>query len=239
MLYINIPEELKDNNNFRFLGAYITADLTLCVYEEWDEQPYLLEIIRTSLDRGMSAKKAILSLIDAITRDDFTVLGEIEDRIALMEDSISGDVIESGIKEISSLRLKIRPMKRFYEHLIDTFEDLNENGNGFFTDTDLKYASRTYGRIERLYKTVLNLRDYITQVREAYQAQMDIGLNRIMKTFTVITAIFLPLTLLAGWYGMNLKMPEYGWKYGYLFAVGLSIMVVIACFIFFKKKKWF
>ncbi|MDR0197282.1 MAG: magnesium transporter [Oscillospiraceae bacterium] len=239
MLCINIPEELKDMNSFRFFGAYITAEFILCVYEEWEELPYLVEIIRAGIGKGISFKKAVLSLIDVILRDDFTVLGNIEDMIADLEDCVSKGDVELKIWEISSLRRKILPMKRFYEHLIDMVEDLDENENGFFTDTELKYASRILGRIDRLYRTVTNLRDYVTQVREAYQAQMDIGLNRIMKTFTVITAVFLPLTLLAGWYGMNLKMPEFEWRFGYLLPIGLSLSIVTFSLIIFKKKKWF
>jgi magnesium transporter len=86
---------------------------------------------------------------------------------------------------------------------------------------------------------VLNSRDYVSQVREAYQAQVDIDQNTIMKVFTVITSIFLPLTLLVGWYGMNLRMPEFSWDYGYPFVILLSVIVVSLCVVFFKKKKWF
>jgi magnesium transporter len=61
-----------------------------------------------------------------------------------------------------------------------------------------------------------------------------------MKFFTVVTTIFLPLTLIVGWYGMNFKyMPELTWKYGYFAVIILMIAVVIACLILFKKKKYF
>jgi magnesium transporter len=239
MLFINIPEELRDMNSFRYLGVCISADRIICVYEEWEEQPYLIALTRASVGREMTHKTVVLALIDNLLRDDFMVLGNIEDEIAEMEDSVSSGEIESRMKDISSLRRKIRPMKRFYEHLVDMFGDIDDNDNGFFIETELKYASRISGRVERLYRTVLNLRDYITQVREAYQAQMDIGLNVVMKTFTVITAIFLPLTLLAGWYGMNLRMPEFDWKFGYLFVIGISISIVVFCLAMFKKKNWF
>ena len=93
-------------------------------------------------------------------------------------------------------------------------------------------------RVDRLNRNILNLRDYITQVREAYQSQQDIRLNEIMKLFTVITAIFLPLTLLVGWYGMNFKyMPELQWPYGYAIAIGISVFFVAGSIIYFKKKK--
>ncbi|MDR0221165.1 MAG: magnesium transporter [Lachnospiraceae bacterium] len=239
MFYINIPPELQDDNSFRFMGAYISANTVLCVYEEWEDHPYLLGIIRQSMGKGMTAKKAVLSVIDDMTRDDFSVLGALEDKIEDIEDMVTRDEVVSGVEEITALRRKIQPMKRFFEHLLDAIEDLHENENGLFLDTDLKYASRIYGRVDRLYRNVINLRDYITQVREAYQSQIDIGLNNVMKTFTVITAIFLPLTLLAGWYGMNLIMPEFDWRYGYGFVIFLSILIITVCLIIFKKKKWY
>jgi magnesium transporter len=239
MFYINIPLELQDDNSFRFMGAYISATTVLCVYEDWEGHPYLTNVIRQGMSKGISAKKAILSVIDAITRDDFSVLGKIEDEIGDIEDRVSAGDVVSGVEDISTLRRKIQPMKRFFEHLLDAIEDLHENENELFLETDLKYASRIYGRVDRLYRNVINLRDYITQVREAYQSQIDIGLNNVMKTFTVITAIFLPLTLLAGWYGMNLIMPEFDWRYGYGFVIGLSIVIITVCLVIFKKKKWY
>ncbi|MBE6822571.1 MAG: hypothetical protein E7518_05645 [Ruminococcaceae bacterium] len=85
---------------------------------------------------------------------------------------------------------------------------------------------------------VLNLRDYITQVREAYLSQVDIKLNEIMKLFTVVTGIFLPLTLLVGWYGMNFKnMPELDWPYGYGCAILLSAFFVALSVFYFRKRK--
>lgn len=84
------------------------------------------------------------------------------------------------------------------------------------------------------------LRESAEQAREAYQAQIDIEQNNVMKIFTVLTAIFLPLTLLVGWYGMNFQyMPELGWKYGYVYVIGLSVVTCVICFVLFKKKKWF
>lgn len=94
-------------------------------------------------------------------------------------------------------------------------------------------------RVNRLYSSVINLRDYVSQVREAYQAQVDISQNNLMKIFTVVTSIFLPLSLIVGWYGMNFNMPEFSWKNGYIFVISLSFMVFCTCIILFKKKKWF
>ena len=77
-------------------------------------------------------------------------------------------------------------------------------------------------------------------MRDAYQAQIDIEQNNLMRIFTVITAVFLPLTLMVGWYGMNFKyMPELEWQYSYPVFIVVSVLVCIVLLIIFKKKKWF
>lgn len=71
-----------------------------------------------------------------------------------------------------------------------------------------------------------------------YQTQVDIQQNRVITFLTVVTTIFLPLTLITGWYGMNFSnMPELGWKYGYLIIIVLAIEVLIAEICYLKKKK--
>ena len=77
------------------------------------------------------------------------------------------------------------------------------------------------------------------QVRDLYNAQLEVHQNRIMTLLTVVTTIFMPLTLLVGWYGMNFHyMPELSWRISYPIVFVVSIVIVIACLIFFKKKKW-
>ena len=107
------------------------------------------------------------------------------------------------------------------------------------SDDYLTYFEVLGNRCDRLLRQVLNLKEYIVQVRESYQAQIDIEQNRLMKIFTLVTSIFLPLTLIVGWYGMNLKMPEFGWEYGYPFVIAVCILVVCIWLFVIKKKGWF
>lgn len=86
-------------------------------------------------------------------------------------------------------------------------------------------------------QSVQMLKDYIIQVRELQQSQYDLNLNRMMYVFTIVTIIFLPLTLIVGWYGMNFTtMPELTWRYGYLFVIALSLITIVGCIWYFKKK---
>ena len=94
-------------------------------------------------------------------------------------------------------------------------------------------------RVTRLMDHVKSLRDYTVQLRELFSTQLDIRMNRIMTVLTIITAIFMPLTLIAGWYGMNFTfMPELQWKYSYPIVFLVSLTILIGGIAWFRKKKW-
>ena len=81
------------------------------------------------------------------------------------------------------------------------------------------------------------LREYASQVSSEYQAQVYIAQNRIMKLLTVVTTVCMPLSLIAGWYGMNfIGMPELSWEYGYPTVIALSALVVGCSILYFRKK---
>ena len=77
------------------------------------------------------------------------------------------------------------------------------------------------------------------QVQDVYQSEIGIRQNDVMKVLTIVTTVFLPLTLIAGWYGMNfVHMPELAWKYGYPVVVLISVLIVVISLYIFKKKKY-
>ena len=78
----------------------------------------------------------------------------------------------------------------------------------------------------------------MSQLREAYQSQLSIQQNDLMKVFTIVTTVFLPLTLLVGWYGMNFTyMPELAWRWSYPVMIVVSVAIVAGLFWYFKHKK--
>ena len=93
-------------------------------------------------------------------------------------------------------------------------------------------------RAERLHNYVEVLKDYLLELRELYQYQNDLRLNKIMTFLTVVTTIFLPLTLIAGWYGMNFtNMIAIKSSLGYPIVAAVSLIIVVAEIIYFKNKK--
>lgn len=101
------------------------------------------------------------------------------------------------------------------------------------------HGSFSFALDEKGIVLVNSQRDYTAQLRDLLQAQLEVKQNTIMTVLTVITTIFLPLTLIAGWYGMNfLHMPELQWVYGYPVIILISVLIVAGCLYWFRKKKW-
>ena len=122
---------------------------------------------------------------------------------------------------------------------MDLGQELEENENNFFKQENLRYFKLFLNRMARLHDNSTSLRDYTMQLRDLYKAHIDIKQNRIMTVLTVVTTIFMPLTLIVGWYGMNFRfMPELQWKWGYPVVITISVLIVSGSLWFFKKKKW-
>lgn len=167
-----------------------------------------------------------------VSAGDIYNLEALENKVVSLEDSILTEKHpgSEGISSIMRIRKSLIKVKRYYVEM-EFLTDEIAAADPSFTFIDKKF--------DRLLDFVLHLQEYIEQVREAHQSQIDIEQNNLMKIFTVVTSIFLPLTLIAGWYGMNLQMPEFKWAMGYPFVIAVSIIVVLGLVIFFKRKKWF
>lgn len=178
-------------------------------------------------------------LFKKLTSEDLELLNGIEREILAFEDNLLSSLNDECIKYIIKTKHKLLSIKGYYEGFYNILDGVLENKNKFFDETSIIYFKILSNKIDRLNSQTTALKDYTSQVREAYQAQVDISLNKIMKIFTVITAIMSPLTLIVGWYGMNLNMPEYNFAYSYPIIIFLSLSVIILCIIYFKKNKWF
>jgi magnesium transporter len=162
----------------------------------------------------------------------------LETEITDTEDEMLSGVKKHYLGKIVEHRKELLRLKRYYEQLDSIFDELTANDNGLLSRDSVRRFRILDARVERCAGDVLNLREYVTQMREAYQSQIDIQQNELMKVFTVVTVIFLPLTLLVGWYGMNFRMPELEWTYGYPVMIGICVALVVWLLVIFKKKKW-
>lgn len=197
------------------------------------------EIRKRKKWRRPSLERFMYDLLEEIIEKDLPLMEKLEKRLNEMEEEILHSEGESFPKELNSVRGDLIDLKVHYEQLIDLGQELEENENGFFKQENLRFFRLFTERVIRLQDTVTSLREYVVQLRDLVQSELNERQNKIMTLLTVITSIFLPLTLIAGWYGMNFRyMPELEWKASYPILIGISILIVAGCLIWFKKKKW-
>lgn len=197
------------------------------------------EISRTKKWRLPSLERFIYDLLEAIISKDLNLLESIEKQLDLAEKEIVSGKIEDLPEELNDVRGDLLDLRLHYGQLIDLGQELEENENEFFKEENLRYFQLFTDRVARMKDTVTGLRDYVAQLRELVQSQLSVKQNKIMTLLTVITSIFMPLTLIAGWYGMNFKyMPELDKPYAYPIVIIVCALIVVGCLIWFKKKKW-
>jgi magnesium transporter len=236
-----------------FVAFYVTdvrgaggRDMRVSLYVDGDELIVASESEKVNglfreMRSGEKPAQALTEFMGALTEGDVDALELIENDINALDDALisSKEPLRDAIARIIALRRALLNYKRYYEQLEIVLGRLTENENDAFTREETEKLGVVERRVSRLVDAVSHLREGVTQARVAYQARIDIEQNQIMKIFTVITAIFLPLTLIVGWYGMNFRMPEYGWRYGYLYVAILSAIVCAALFLIIRRKKWF
>ena len=208
-----------------------------------DDSGKALELIsniqRAKKWRFPSLERFIYDFLDQIVIDDLRLMEKYERELDSMDKSIMDGVDSFPTVQLNHIRSDIRNLRIHYEQLIDLGQELEENENSFFKQENIRYFKLFLNRMARLHDSSTSLSDYTMQLRDQYKAQLDIKQNRIMTILTVVTTIFMPLTLIVGWYGMNFRyMPELGWRMGYPGVFCLSVAIVVYCLILFKKKKW-
>ena len=201
----------------------------------------IVESIRSSRRwRTPSLERFLYDFLEQIVKDDLALMTRLELEMDTMEQAVLEDHEDAlPIGRLNEIRMEIRDLQNHYEQLLDLAEELEENENGFFQQENLRYFRQFLSRVERLRDMATALRDYTIQIHDLYATQVDVRQNRIMTILTVITSIFLPLTLIAGWYGMNFRyMPELNWPWSYPVVIAVCIVIVVVCLVYFKKKKW-
>ncbi|WP_438448765.1 magnesium/cobalt transporter CorA [Gorillibacterium sp. sgz5001074] len=180
-------------------------------------------------------------LMDKMVDRYFPGVEDMEDQVLAAEDTIgmkrSVDKTMDEIFEIRSELLKLRrtvtPMRDLLYRILNTekIEGLKQH-HAYFSDI--------HDHLLKLTEMIDSLREMTADLRDSYTAFTSNRMNTIMKTLTVITTIFMPLTFIAGIYGMNFAhMPELGWKWGYYTVLGGMFLIGAAMYLWFKRKGWF
>ncbi|MBR0303455.1 MAG: magnesium transporter CorA [Clostridia bacterium] len=197
------------------------------------------DVARSKKWRLPSLERFIYDFLEQIVSRDRAILEKFDRELDGMEEGMSDNVSEFKLDRLFELKNEIRDLRMHYEQLLDLTQELEENENNFFRRDNLRFFRLFSSRIERLRNTAVAVGEHANQIRDIYKSSLDVKQNHIMTVLTIVTSIFLPLTLIVGWYGMNFKyMPELETVWGYPVVIAVSILIVVGFIWLFKKKKW-
>ncbi|MBJ9993195.1 MULTISPECIES: magnesium/cobalt transporter CorA [Paenibacillus] len=178
-------------------------------------------------------------LIDLVVDNYFVVGDRIEAKIEKLEEDILMHTKKSHLNEIIGLRSEILWLKKVLGPQKDVINTLNKKDLRLIDDQLQKYFSDIYENAVKISETFDTYRDLMSNLREAYQSSIANRANEIMRVFTAMTVIFMPLTIITGIYGMNFdNIPEIHWKYGYFMILGIMLVLGLGMVVIFKKKDW-
>ncbi|MDW7739675.1 MAG: magnesium/cobalt transporter CorA [Bacillota bacterium] len=178
-------------------------------------------------------------LMDIVVDNYFSVLEKGGERIEILEEELLEKPDEKTLHSVHSLKREMLGMRQMVWPLREALVGL-EQSDSIFVHTDTALHLRDlYFHVVQIIDTIEVHREMLSGMIEIYLSSVNNKLNEVMKLLTMFAAIFIPLTLISGIYGMNfLYMPELKWYYGYPFALGLMLLVVAVMLFYFRRKKW-
>jgi magnesium transporter len=190
--------------------------------------------------RDRSTGFLVQAIMGTLVDDYFPVIDNMEDRL----EGIEHRIFQKPDRDLLALSFKLRRsifmVRKSLSPEREVLNGLLRRDFAFMRPEDRAYFMDVYDRILRLFDFADNLHELLSNAMESYLSSISNRLNETMKVLTVISTIVMPLTLIAGIYGMNFAyMPEIHWRYGYPVALLSMVVVTVIMLIYFRRKGWF
>lgn len=240
---LRIPD-MKNHGSLRLrCGFYMDESRLIIIDNDKKASEIFRQMAKEESFEGESPAFMIFELVEYLIRDDTLFLEEYERRLDRIED-IATENMNRLPKDfdgfMSGYRKELRQIAGYYKLLADVTDVMEEAMAKSGQEREGQLFSFLGNKVQRLYSDAMSMNEYVLQIRDIYQSKISSAQNRVIHFLTIVTSIFMPLTLIAGWYGMNFEhMPELGFRYGYFFIAALAAAIVIVEIVVFKLKKWF
>jgi magnesium transporter len=195
--------------------------------------------------RKMGADYLAYTLIDAIIDHYFVIIESIGERIESMEDELVENPEPKTLQSIHRLKAEMIFLRKSVWPLREVISTLLRDKIPLITDATEIYLRDLYDHTIQVIDTIETYRDMISSMLEIYMSSVSNKMNEVMKVLTIFASIFIPLTFIAGVYGMNfnpdvspLNMPELNWFWGYPFVLLIMVLMAGTMLIYFKRKNW-
>ena len=180
------------------------------------------------------------SLIDAVVDSFFVVLEDLGDRIERLEEELLGQPTPQTIKPLHRLKRLSLTLRKAAWPLREVIGALERQDEGMVRQDTRVYLRDVYDHTVQIMDAADTSRDMLSGMLDLYLSSVSNRMNEVMKVLTIIATLFIPLTFLAGLYGMNFEyMPELKWRFGYPAVLLAMAAVVAGMLVYFRRKKWF
>lgn len=189
--------------------------------------------------RKMGADYLAYALLDSIVDNYFMIMEKLGETIEFLEEELVTHPVPETLQTIHQLKRELIFLRKAVWPLREVISGLERGELVLVKETTRIYLRDVYDHTIQVIDTIETFRDMISGMLDIYLSSVSNRLNSVMKVLTIIATIFMPLTFIAGIYGMNFKyMPELGWRWGYPMVWVLVIVISVFMLIYFKKKRW-
>lgn len=190
--------------------------------------------------RKLGADYLAYSLMDAVVDNYFVVMEKLGEKIESLEEELVANPTRETLRTIHRLRGNMLSVRRALWPFREVVGALERGDSALLHQSTVAYLRDLYDHTIQVMDTVETLRDMLSGMLDIYLSSVSNRLNEVMKVLTIMATIFIPLTFLAGVYGMNFKyMPELGWRWGYPAVWAVMGIAALSMLAYFRRRKWF
>lgn len=185
----------------------------------------------------------LYALMDVVVDSGFPLLEDLGDELEMIEDQVLENPSREIRNRIHYAKRELMQLRRVWWPQREVISGLMRNDERFLSDSTRLYMRDCYDHCVIVIDFIETYREMVSSLLDTYLSSVSQRMNDIMKTLTIIATIFLPLSFVAGLYGMNFEggpwnMPELHWRYGYFYALGIMLAVIIGMLGWFRHKRW-
>jgi magnesium transporter len=189
--------------------------------------------------RKRGADYLTYALMDVVVDNYYLILEQMGETIEILEEKVLKDPDKSIPLKIQELKKDVLLLRKTLWPFREAINNLNKQETELIADTTYPYLQDLYDHTIQVVDTMESFRETVSGIMDLYLSNISNRMNEIMKVLTIIASIFIPLTFIAGIYGMNFEnMPELKWSFGYPLAWALMVLIAAVLVIFFMKRKW-
>jgi len=235
-------DEEKNEISGEQVSLVLSEHFVLSFQERWGD---IFDLIRERIRnakgriRKMGTDYLAYALVDAVVDQYFVILEKIGERIEELEDSLTRNAEPETMQDIHRLKREMLFLRKSIWPLRECISGLEKSESAIIKKVTLKYLRDVYDHTIQIIDTAETFRDMLSGMHDTYLTNISNRMNEIMKVLTIIATIFIPLTFIAGIYGMNFKfIPELDWRWGYFAVWGVVVVIAVLMIVFFRRKRW-